>query len=108
GNASNQVVSSFGGGVLMSRDGGYTWSTSLNSFPSGPWCRDLVGDPGDPGALYAEIGCYTYRTSDSGSTWQAFQNGPDCRVDDLVSGPFEVFANGTAGVLISRAGSLSW
>ncbi len=92
------------GGVLMSQDGGLTWSTSLE----GTFGNDLVADPADPRVLHVKIACNTYATSDRGRTWQVFPLVNDCHVDNLVAGPSEVFANGVDGVLISRSGSLGW
>ena len=96
------------GGILMSSDGGLTWSTNPATSSSGPWCADIVADPVDSNRLYAKVGCDTYATTDAGSNWVVVPPQNDCRVASLVSGPSEVFGNGPGGVLISRDGSLVW
>lgn len=86
-------------GVFLTRDGGRTWSHTLQVDPS-TGAVDLVMDPGDKSVLYAATwqrrrsawnleeageGSGIYRSTDGGTTWQhlsgtksGFPSGPNC------------------------------
>jgi photosystem II stability/assembly factor-like uncharacterized protein len=57
-------------GVFVSRDGGQTWTAGAGLSSGGP----LIVSSSHPGLVYT-AGGHVYRTTDGGSTWQAWDGG---------------------------------
>ncbi len=68
-----------GGGVCVSRDGGWTWTPAGTGLPEGP-CTSVILDPKSPKTgriLYAAIfGTGVYTSSDGGKTWKPTEAQP--------------------------------
>lgn len=68
-----------GGGVAVTRDGGWTWTPAGAGLPVGP-CTSVILDPTSPKTgrtLYAAIfGTGVYRSADGGRTWKAAESQP--------------------------------
>lgn len=85
------LVATRDNGLLRSRDGGESWSISLNNFNQGFSNRmaDIVSTPG--GTLFASAGMFSqdgvYRSLDGGENWDYIELGIDSfeRIDIAVS-----------------------
>lgn len=61
---------SYGIGILRSRDGGQTWTKSLDwSYDQRRGVLDLAIDPDDPRRLFAGTSEGVFRTADGGDSW---------------------------------------
>ena len=97
--------------VLKSRDGGVSWTTSLEP-PSGsdPFVGGLAIDPVSPSNVYAGTPGGVFKSVDAGSSWNAM--GPDhakvysLAIDPLA--PSNVFAGTAGGIFKSTDGGGSW
>jgi hypothetical protein len=79
GEADNSGDSFYGDGILISRDGGQTWTLTGESQFSGLAVSQIAIDPKDPNTAYAAIGSAAngnplaqtgiYKTTDGGVTW---------------------------------------
>lgn len=64
------------GGVMVSQDGGISWTGSSSGMNPETSVLDIVADPANPGELYAatpDSGVYV--STDSGATWMAINDG---------------------------------
>ena len=79
------VVLSGSRGIFRSTDGGDTWSPAAGGVPPESRIVDFVFDPTDAGVVYAaDIGSGVYRSTDTGLSWEAINNGLRTRaVNDL-------------------------
>lgn len=62
-------------GVLLSRDGGKTWTRSGADTPGLRQIESLAFDPSDPKTLYAGTWRQAFRTRDGGATWSRIAEG---------------------------------
>ena len=74
--ASRLYAGFYSGGVMVSTDGGATWTVSSAGMNPETTVRDLEVDPAHPGVIYAATNdSGVYISSDSGATWKAINNG---------------------------------
>jgi photosystem II stability/assembly factor-like uncharacterized protein len=92
------VVAGAGAGVVVSTDGGSTWSE-----PSGPGLSEVALDPANASTIYAvsSDGAEAAVSTDGGSTWAPLDAGHPSFVSDV-----EVGSDGT--VYIAGDNGLSW
>ncbi|MBL0341744.1 MAG: hypothetical protein IPP71_12870 [Bacteroidetes bacterium] len=65
----------YGIGILKSADGGLTWSKSLDwQFDELKGVQDIIINPLNPSTVFAATTEGTYRSFNSGQTWQLVQN----------------------------------
>jgi photosystem II stability/assembly factor-like uncharacterized protein len=110
------VAGTAAGHVSKSTDGGRTWHT----LPASPgFVSALAIDPGKPHVLFAAVeGAWTdgkghstiAMTSDGGATWRTVlsQGGNLWGIAVDPTSPATVYAFGTAGVLVTADGGLTW
>ncbi len=69
----NSMIHSFnysaGGGIILSRDGGYSWQTITGEQFSNAILTDVAVDPLDPKVVYVAAQTGFYKSSDSGESW---------------------------------------
>jgi photosystem II stability/assembly factor-like uncharacterized protein len=66
----------YSGGVMVSTDGGVTWTISSAGLNPETTVRDLEVDATHPGVIYAATqDSGVYISTDSGATWKAINNG---------------------------------
>ncbi|WP_315822333.1 VPS10 domain-containing protein [Paraflavitalea speifideaquila] len=105
-------VSSPGGGIWKSTNGGTSW-TSLVDFTSSAWLNifHLHIDPSNQNTIYAAIqGGGVIKSSDAGVSWAATGSGPTSSKKVVVhpSNSSIVFATGSNGIFRSTDGGISW
>jgi photosystem II stability/assembly factor-like uncharacterized protein len=86
-------------GIYISRDGGSTWSNSLNAGCCGPAVA-LMLDPTNASIVYSGALGGIYKSTDGGSTWRgplggglpSTPNGGAVKLDVVASSPLTVYA----------------
>ncbi len=70
----SEALAATSGGVMLSRDGGVSWSHCVKGLPWKGWFNSAVFDPVRPERAYVtEVG-RIYETSDEGATWGHFDS----------------------------------
>ena len=86
-------------GLFISRDGGLSWSQSVNGFaPFDTAFRDIVVHPADPSKILALVGnlyASLYQSTDGGNSWNllytgSISNQPCVSAERIVPDPFNV------------------
>lgn len=110
------------GGVVRSRDGGYTWLPLAEGLPGNEretYVLSLAIDPSAPSTVYAGTGAWVggghgvYKSTDAGDTWLPANRGMlDYRISALAvhpTRPDTVYAGGDSGELFKSAdGGQTW
>lgn len=105
-------VTSPGGGIWKSTNGGSTW-TSLVDFVNSSWMNffHIVIDPNNTSTLYASLSSGgVLKSTNAGSTWSATGSGPSSarQVKVHPTNSSIVFAAATNGLWRSTNGGTSW
>lgn len=70
----SEALAATSGGIMLSHDGGASWSRCVKGLPWKGWFNSAVYDPAQPGRAYVtEVG-RIYDTSDGGATWAHFDS----------------------------------
>jgi photosystem II stability/assembly factor-like uncharacterized protein len=101
-------------GVLISRNGGATFTTAGSGLPDDVAVRSVAIDPNRPNSVYAGLSGGLYRSLDFGLTWTQSAAGlnPEGRFNALVVDPVRpgvVYAGDwLSGVYVSRDAGDTW
>jgi hypothetical protein len=105
-NDAQHVIVGTNQGVIVSNDGGDTWSG-----PFGPGMMKAAFDPGDPSRIWAirydVAGASVLSSPDGGTTWTTVPGSP-AHLVALAAAPSAVDVGGTNGVSQSTDGGASW
>lgn len=64
-------------GILVSQDGGSTWSSIQTLFPAGSInITSVLVDPNDQNIIYFPVGTVIHKTTDRGATWKTIETFP--------------------------------
>ena len=81
-----------GGAVLVSRDGGASWTRSTPLEPEIGWLGDLGVDRADPAIIYAPAYLGFFESDNDGASWRSISTGLASVVGgDAATGLFAVF-----------------
>jgi photosystem II stability/assembly factor-like uncharacterized protein len=107
----NQSDSYYGGGILISFDGGETWSARGTAVFARDAFSTIVVDPNDNQHLYAATDIGVYESTDEGVNWNQIEPGMcyDLVVDWNHPGGPELYVGRTGvGVRRSQDGGVTW
>jgi len=102
-------MSSYGGSVVKSVNGGTSWSPSGQGIPT--FVNGLAINPHDPRTLYANIGTAIYKTGDAGATWRkASAQPPTEAILSLAIDPADgdLYTATVDGLYRSAGGDVAW
>ena len=108
------LAASLGDGVLLSRDGGVTFTSSGTGLPAGVPVRSIAIDPTQPDRVYAGLTAGLFWSTDFGLTWTQAAAGlnPEAQVRALAVDPARpgvVYAGDwLSGVYVSRDAGTTW
>jgi photosystem II stability/assembly factor-like uncharacterized protein len=97
-------------GVLLSTDGGTSW-TKLSDGVGGPVdFHQMTVSPADPATLYGAFAGGLQRSRDGGTTWELVGPAPEGLIDLAASslGAERLYAATEAALLVSADGGASW
>ncbi len=99
-----------GAGVLVSTDGGATWSQLCTAPFVGRGFYDLIVDPGDGGHLLAGVTDGLYVSADGGSTWTSRRGVQTWAISMAPNGgaSAEILAACADGLFASTDGGTTW
>jgi len=105
-----------GSRVVVTRDGGMTWTPTGSGLPGGRFIGDIAVHPDDGDEAYAVAGGFltghVFHTNDGGRTWRdRTGNLPDHPVNAIVYDPADhkgVFIGTDLGVFHSASGGDDW